>query len=98
MTVNPYESPEPTPLAVNAVKQKRFSLLEIIVVIGIVGVLAALILPATRSAKQAGSRTLCMNNIKMITLALLSYADDHHAFPPAYTIDANGNRNDKSDA
>ncbi len=92
MTVNPYESPEPTPLAVNAVKQKRFSLLEIIVVIGIVGVLAALILPATRSAKQAGSRTLCMNNIKMITLALLSYADDHHAFPPAYTVDAESNR------
>ena len=33
-----------------------------------------------------------MNNLKNITLALLSYADTHKAFPPAYTVDANGNR------
>ncbi len=92
MTVNPYESPEPTPLAVNAVKQKRFSLLEIIVVIGIVGVFAALILPATRSAKQAGSRTLCMNNLKNITQALINYTENHKGFLPADTVDADGNR------
>jgi len=34
----------------------------------------------------------------MIALALVSYAGNHHAFPPAYTVDAHGNRNDKSDA
>ena len=33
-----------------------------------------------------------MNNIRNITLALLNYADTHKAFPPAYTVDANGNR------
>lgn len=41
---------------------------------------------------EAGGRTRCLNNLKSITLALISYAARHNAFPPAYTVDANGNR------
>jgi type II secretory pathway pseudopilin PulG len=92
MTVNPYESPEPTPLAVNAVKQRRFSLLEIIVVCSIMAVLFALIMPAIQNAKHGSPRTLCINNLWNITLSLLNYAENHNAFPPAYTVDADGNR------
>ena len=66
--------------------------------IGILAVLVALLLPATRSAPKAGTRVRCLCDIKMIAMALVSYAGNHHAFPPAYTIDAHGNRNDKSDA
>ena len=51
VTANPYESPEPAPPAANAMKWKRFSLPEILVVIGIVGVLAALITASDSKCK-----------------------------------------------
>jgi type II secretory pathway pseudopilin PulG len=92
VTDNPYEFPENAETIAAATKRKPFSLLEALVVIGIVAVIAALILPATRSVPKAGTRVRCMNNIKNITLALLNYADTHKAFPPAYTVDARGNR------
>jgi prepilin-type processing-associated H-X9-DG protein len=33
---------------------------------------------------------VCLSNLKQIALALKNYEKDHHAFPPAYTTDANG--------
>lgn len=92
MTQNPYESPENSVTATVVTKGKSFSLWKVLAAIGVVAVLFALIFPATRSAPQAANRTWCMNNLKNITLALISYADTHKAFPPAYTVDANGNR------
>lgn len=92
MTQNPYESPESSQASEIAKNGRSFSMLEILAVVGITAVLIALILPATRSAPEAGGRTRCLNNLKNITLALISYAERHNAFPPAYTVDANGNR------
>jgi hypothetical protein len=48
-------------------------------------------LPATnRGARQAAPRTQCKNNLKQIGLALANYRDANGAFPPAYTVDADG--------
>jgi prepilin-type N-terminal cleavage/methylation domain-containing protein/prepilin-type processing-associated H-X9-DG protein len=67
-----------------------FNLTELIVVMAILAILVALILPNIRSAGPAARRTQCLNNIRNIVLALHNYKDDYHAFPPAYTVDANG--------
>ena len=92
MSENPYESPQSTPAPGLAKKRKRLSLLDIVVLIGIVAVLVALLYPNTRSAPSGGRRTQCKNNLKMIDLALYNYHDVYDAFPPAYTVDENGQR------
>lgn len=67
-----------------------FTLIELVVVLFVLAVLAALLLPATRRARPAAQRTQCRNNLKQIGLALYNYESDYGAFPPAYTVDANG--------
>jgi prepilin-type processing-associated H-X9-DG protein len=54
------------------------------------GVLVALLLPAVQAAREAARRAQCSNNLKQIAIALHNYHDTFKAFPPAYTVDANG--------
>jgi prepilin-type N-terminal cleavage/methylation domain-containing protein/prepilin-type processing-associated H-X9-DG protein len=70
--------------------RQGFSLTELIVVLAILAILAALVLPNIRTAGPAARRTQCMNNIRNIALAIYSYKDAYQVFPPAYTVDANG--------
>ncbi|MEL6897303.1 MAG: DUF1559 domain-containing protein, partial [Planctomycetota bacterium] len=52
----------------------------------------ALILPAVQAAREAARRMACSNNVKQIGLGLANYHASWNSFPPAYTVDANGNR------
>lgn len=64
--------------------------LMVLGVIGIIGLVMALLLPATRSAREPGRRAVCMNNLRGIALALRDYEKEHGTLPPAYTVDADG--------
>ncbi len=56
------------------------------------GILAALLVPAVQAAREAARRVQCSNNLKQIAIAMHLYHDVYQSFPPAYTVDENGNR------
>ena len=53
----------------------------------IVGVLAALLLPAVGAARGAAQRVQCNNHLKQIALAFHNYHDVYGTLPPAYIED-----------
>jgi prepilin-type N-terminal cleavage/methylation domain-containing protein len=53
-----------------------FTLIELLVVISIIGILAALLLPALAASKRHGQQSRCLGNVKQLTLASFMYASD----------------------
>jgi len=57
--------------------RRAFTLMELLVTVAVIGVLAALLLPALGRARGAAERAACINNLHQINAALIMYADDH---------------------
>src|SRR5688500_14949385 len=90
MSENPYESPETPSKPGPATGRRGFRLVELLVVVGLIGLLIACLLPNVRSSREAARRMSCANNLHQIALALHNYEDEFGCLPPAYTVDAAG--------
>jgi prepilin-type N-terminal cleavage/methylation domain-containing protein len=76
---------KPGPLSASpapAGNRAAFTLIELLVVIAIIAILASLLLPALAGAKRRGQKTVCLNNVKQLTLCLVLHATDHGGVLP----------------
>ena len=60
-----------------------FTLVEVLIVLAIIGVLAAILLPVFNRARDAARTTTCLNNLHQIGLALELYANDNNRYYPS---------------
>ncbi len=61
--------------------RRGFTLLELLVVIAMIGFLAALLLPALNRARISAKTAACRNNLRQIGMGLTLYAGDYHEYP-----------------
>ena len=64
--------------------KRGFTLIELLVVIAIVSILAALLLPSLKQARESARRIKCMNNLKQITTAAIMYCGENRELFPAF--------------
>lgn len=61
---------------------RAFSLIELIIVIGIIGILTGMLLPVLARARDKARHLQCQNNLRQIGVGVLLYADDHNSRMP----------------
>ena len=71
--------------------RRAFTLVEILVVIGIILLLAGLLFPVFTRAREGGKRSTCLSNMKQMGLGLTQYAQDNNRrYPPLPPLGAGG--------
>jgi len=64
--------------------RRAYTLLEVLVVLGIMALLAAILLPVFARVRENGRKTVCLSNMRQIMLAVSLYTQDSAGqFPPA---------------
>jgi prepilin-type N-terminal cleavage/methylation domain-containing protein/prepilin-type processing-associated H-X9-DG protein len=73
-------------------RTSAFTLMELLVVITIISLLAAMLLPATGMVRSSAKSMVCMSNMRQIGMAFSNYANDNDGMTPPYLLaDSLGN-------
>lgn len=65
-------------------KGRGFTLVELLVVIAIIAILASLLLPALKTAKDMAKKGACASNLRQVCMAAISYACDFNDTLPTH--------------
>jgi prepilin-type N-terminal cleavage/methylation domain-containing protein len=67
--------------------RRAFTLVELLVVIGVIALLIAMLLPSLKKARETAVRTACASNLRQIHGAVVMYANENRGWlPPRYEV------------
>ena len=61
---------------------RGFTLVEVLVVVGVIALLISILVPALHRAYGAARAVVCSSNMRQIDLAMIAYAEANHAYLP----------------
>jgi len=69
---------------VKGIREQGFTLVELLVVIGVIALLTSILVPCLGKARSVAKRTVCLSNLHSAAIAFRMYLDDNnHVMPPA---------------
>lgn len=70
-----------------ATPRKAFTIVELLVVMAVIGLIAALLMPAVQSARESARRAQCQSNLRQLGQAMHNYEDQKGEFPTLFFPD-----------
>lgn len=67
--------------------RKAFTLIELLVVVAIIALLISILLPALNDAKRQARTTVCMSNVRQVSMGFVLYSQDWNGMLPGSTWD-----------